>query len=114
MLIIATGVTPRPDQTPGMLEGEWHESIHEFYTYEGSMALAEKLRTWDGGRLVINIVEMPIKCPVAPLEFTFLADAFFQDKGMRDRVQMTYVTPCPEYSPSRVPPHSDQPSTIRD
>jgi sulfide:quinone oxidoreductase len=95
MLIIATGVTPRPDQTPGMLEGEWHESIHEFYTYEGSMALAEKLRTWDGGRLVINIVEMPIKCPVAPLEFTFLADAFFQDKGMRDRVQMTYVTPLP-------------------
>jgi sulfide:quinone oxidoreductase len=95
MLIIATGVTPRPDQTPGMLEGEWHESIHEFYTYEGSMALAEKLRTWDGGRLVINIVEMPIKCPVAPLEFTFLADAFFQDKGMRNRVQMTYVTPLP-------------------
>jgi sulfide:quinone oxidoreductase len=95
MLIIATGVTPRPDQTPGMLEGEWHESIHEFYTYEGSMALAEKLRTWDGGRLVINIVEMPIKCPVAPLEFAFLADAFFEDKGMRDRVQMTYVTPLP-------------------
>lgn len=95
MLIIATGVTPRPDQTPGMLEGEWHESIHEFYTYEGSMALAEKLRTWDGGRLVINIVEMPIKCPVAPLEFAFLADAFFEDKGMRDMVQMTYVTPLP-------------------
>ena len=95
MLIIATGVTPRPDQTPGMLEGEWHESIHEFYTYEGSIALAEKLRSWDGGRLVINIVEMPIKCPVAPLEFAFLADAFFEDKGMRDRVQMTYVTPLP-------------------
>jgi sulfide:quinone oxidoreductase len=95
MLIIATGVTPRPDQTPGMLEGEWHESIHEFYTYEGSIALAEKLRSWDGGRLVINIVEMPIKCPVAPLEFAFLADAFFEDKGMRDMVQMTYVTPLP-------------------
>jgi sulfide:quinone oxidoreductase len=36
---------------------------------------------------------MPIKCPVAPLEFAFLADAFFAARGIRDRVQITYVTP---------------------
>lgn len=95
MLIIATGVSPRPDQTDGMLGPQWHESIHEFYSYEGSTALAEKLKDWPGGRLVVNVVEMPIKCPVAPLEFTFLADSYFKDKGMRDKVQMTYVTPLP-------------------
>jgi len=95
MLIIATGVSPRPDQTDGMLGPQWRESIHEFYTYEGSVALAEKLRDWEGGRLVVNIVEMPIKCPVAPLEFAFLADAFFTEKGIRDKVEMTYVTPLP-------------------
>ena len=95
MLIIATGVSPRPDQTDGMLGPEWGNSIHEFYSYEGSVKLAEKLKNWPGGRLVVNIVEMPIKCPVAPLEFTFLADSFFKDKGMRDKVEMTYVTPLP-------------------
>ncbi|MFZ2501834.1 MAG: FAD/NAD(P)-binding oxidoreductase, partial [Nocardioides sp.] len=93
-LIIATGVTPRPDQTPGMLDGgEWRRSVHEFYSYDGSVALADKLREWPGGRLVIHITEMPIKCPVAPLEFAFLADAYFKDKGMRDKVEITYVTP---------------------
>jgi len=92
-LIIATGTTPRPDQTPGMDEGEFRKSIHEFYTYEGAVALAEKLRGWQGGRLVVHITEMPIKCPVAPLEFTFLADAFFTEQGMRDQVEITYVTP---------------------
>ncbi len=92
-LVIATGTTPRPAETPGMMEGEWRSSIHEFYTYDGAVALAEKLKTWDGGRLVVQIVEMPIKCPVAPLEFTFLADAFFTEQGMRDRVDITYVTP---------------------
>jgi sulfide:quinone oxidoreductase len=51
--------------------------VFEFYTHEGRRRLAEKLRTWDGGRLVVHITEMPIKCPVAPLEFTFLAEAFF-------------------------------------
>jgi sulfide:quinone oxidoreductase len=91
-LIIASGTTPRPDQTPGMDE-DLGGSVHEFYTFEGATALAEKLRTWEGGRLVVHITEMPIKCPVAPLEFTFLADAFFAEQGMRDKVEITYVTP---------------------
>lgn len=92
-LIIATGTTPRPDQTPGMEEGEWRKSVHGFYTYEGAVALRDALADFDGGRLVVHITEMPIKCPVAPLEFTFLADAFFRGRNMRDRVEITYVTP---------------------
>jgi sulfide:quinone oxidoreductase len=91
-LIIATGTTPRPDQTPGM-EDDLGGSVHEFYTYDGATALADTFRTWDGGRLVVHITEMPIKCPVAPLEFTFLADAFFTEQGIRDQVEITYVTP---------------------
>ena len=93
-LIIATGTSPRPDQTPGMDDPEvWRKSVHEFYTFEGAMALRETLETWEGGRLVVHITEMPIKCPVAPLEFTFLADAYFAEKGMRDQVEIVYVTP---------------------
>ena len=91
-LIIATGTTPRPDETPGMAD-DLGESVHEFYTYDGASRLAEVLKTWDGGKLVIHVTEMPIKCPVAPLEFTFLADAFFTEQGIRDRVEITYVTP---------------------
>ena len=92
-LIIATGVEPRPDQTPGMDGEGFRDTIHEFYTYEGSVALAEKLKTWGGGKLVVHITEMPIKCPVAPLEFAFLADDFFKKRGMRDKVELIYVTP---------------------
>lgn len=92
-LVIATGVTPRPDQIPGTMEGEWRKSVHEFYTFEGAVALRDRLADWEGGRLVVHITEMPIKCPVAPLEFTFLADSFFQDRGMRDNVEIVYVTP---------------------
>jgi sulfide:quinone oxidoreductase len=95
VLIIATGVSPRPDQTDGMTGSEWRNSVHEFYSYEGSTKLAEALKDWQGGRLVINIVDMPIKCPVAPLEFAFLADSYFKERGIRDKVEMTYVTPLP-------------------
>jgi len=92
-LVIATGTTPRPDQTEGMDGSEWGKSVFTFYTLDGAIALRDKLRTWEGGRLVVHITEMPIKCPVAPLEFTFLADSFFKERGMRDRVEITYVTP---------------------
>jgi len=92
-LVIASGTTPRPDQTPGMLGSEWRRSIFDFYTLEGAEALGRALQTLDRGRLVVQICEMPIKCPVAPLEFTFLAEAWLREQGIRDRVEISYVTP---------------------
>lgn len=94
-LVIATGTATRPEETPGLGEDEWYKSIYDFYTVEGAVALARHLRTWQGGRLVLNIVDNPIKCPVAPLEFIMLADWFFYEQGIRDRVELTLVTPLP-------------------
>ncbi len=92
-LVIASGTTPRPDQTPGMLDQEWRRSIFDFYTLDGAEALADALNRFDSGRLVVHISEMPIKCPVAPLEFTFLAEAWLRERGLRDRVELVFVTP---------------------
>jgi sulfide:quinone oxidoreductase len=94
-LIIATGADIHPEETPGLAEHEWGKSIHTFYSFEGAAALGEKLRTWEGGRLVVNVVENPIKCPVAPLEFLMLADWYFHERGIRDRVELIYATPLP-------------------
>lgn len=93
ILIIATGTNIAPEETEGILGTEWRKSVHEFYTYEGAVALSEKLKHFTGGNLVVHISELPIKCPVAPLEFAFLADAFFTEKGIRNNVNITYVTP---------------------
>ena len=95
-LVIATGSRIVPDETPGLAEDEWHKTIFDFYTPDGAVALHKFLRTWEGGRLVLNVAEMPIKCPVAPLEFMFLADYFFHEQGLRDRVDLTFVTPLPQ------------------
>jgi sulfide:quinone oxidoreductase len=94
-LVIATGSRIVPDETPGLTEGGWRRNIFDFYTVEGAAALARHLRHWEGGRLVLNVAEMPIKCPVAPLEFLFLADWFFHEHGLRDRVELIYATPLP-------------------
>ncbi len=94
-LVIATGTGPRPDQTPGMDGKLWHDTVHSFYTFDDACALREKLKTFTGGRVVVQVTEMPIKCPVAPLEFVFLADDYFRKNGIRDAVDLTFVTPLP-------------------
>lgn len=93
ILIVATGTDIAPEEVDGMKGPKWYKNIFDFYTYEGSKSLRNKLRDWNGGKLVVHISEMPIKCPVAPLEFAFLADSYFKNKGMRDKVDITFVTP---------------------
>jgi sulfide:quinone oxidoreductase len=93
LLVIATGTHPEPTETPGLASAEYGRTVHDFYTLEGSIALRDALARMDAGRLIINLIELPIKCPVAPLEFAFLADAFFTDRGIRDDIDIVYVTP---------------------
>ena len=93
ILVVATGTDIAPHEIEGLLGPHWQTEVFDFYTYQGACNLREKLMTWPGGKMVVHIAEMPIKCPVAPLEFAFLADSFFKQKGMRDKVEITYVTP---------------------
>lgn len=93
VLVVATGAVLAPEETEGLTGPGWMEKVFTFYTPEGAAALERVLRFFEGGRVVINVVEMPIKCPVAPLEFCFLADWFFCQLGIQDRIEFAYVTP---------------------
>lgn len=94
-LVIATGAETRPDQTPGLKEDLWGKKIFDFYTIEGAVALHNFFKNWEGGKLVMAIAEIPYKCPVAPIEFVCLADEYFTKKGIRDKVEISLVTPMP-------------------
>ncbi len=93
VLIIATGANIHPEQTEGLMDEEWGKSKFDFYTPKGAERLGQFFKTWQGGKLILSVTEMPIKCPVAPLEFLFLADAYFTKRGMRDKVDLQLVTP---------------------
>ncbi|MDO5710147.1 MAG: FAD/NAD(P)-binding oxidoreductase [Micrococcales bacterium] len=93
-LIIASGSVPRPDLVPGMADGQlYRDRVHEFYSLEGAVALRDSLAEFTAGRILVHVAEMPIKCPVAPLEFTFLVEDHFRKRGLRHKVDITYVTP---------------------
>ena len=94
-LVVATGTSIHPEEIEGLQGDGWYKNIFDFYTLDGAKALARFLKFWEGGRLVLNVAEMPIKCPVAPLEFLFLADWYFHERGIRDKVELVYATPLP-------------------
>lgn len=93
LLLLATGSQINPGMMQGLTEEGWRDTAHDFYTLEGARALRSALDRFTGGKLVLNVAEMPIKCPVAPLEFLFLADAYFTERGLRDKVEIVYATP---------------------
>ena len=91
-LILATGADIAPEEIDGMMDG-WRKDIFDYYTLEGAEALRKELKYFTDGKIVLNIAEIPYKCPIAPLEFVFMADWFFTVNGVRDKVDIHLVTP---------------------
>jgi sulfide:quinone oxidoreductase len=94
-LVIATGCRIAPEEVEGL--EEWapdpKSNVHTFFTLESAVALYKKMKYFKEGRLVFNIAEMPHKCPVVPVEFVFMADWFFKVNGVRDNIEIDFVTP---------------------
>ena len=93
VLVVASGAQLQPEETEGLAGPGWNERVFTFYTPDSAVALHAALEGFDRGRLVVNLVDMPIKCPVAPLEFAFLADWYLRERGIRDQVELVYSTP---------------------
>ena len=91
-LVISTGCKIVPEENDGLMDA-WGKNAFTFYSIEGADLLRQKLKEFDGGKLVLNIAEVPFKCPVAPIEFVFLADWYFKKKGIRNKVEIELVTP---------------------
>ncbi len=91
-LVLATGCRIAPEEIDGMEEA-WQKDVFDYYTLEGAMALYKRMKYFDAGKIVLNIAEIPYKCPIAPLEFVFMADWFFTVNGVRDKVDIEFITP---------------------
>ncbi len=91
-LVLGLGCRTVIEEVEGLPE-QWGKNIHGFYTPDSALRLAKALEDFDGGDLVVDIAEMPIKCPVAPIEFVCLADHYLRQRGIREKTSLTLVTP---------------------
>jgi len=87
-LVLATGSTLAPAEIPGLAEGG-----HDYYSESGAEALREELLSFTEGDLVLSVIGSSHMCPAAPLEFVFMADDWFRERGLRDDVEITYTYP---------------------
>jgi sulfide:quinone oxidoreductase len=91
-LVLALGCRTVLDAVDG-LEEHWGKRAFGFYTPESALRLAQALQEFKGGDLLVDVAEMPIKCPVAPIEFVCLVDEFLTERGLRGKTKLTLVTP---------------------
>jgi sulfide:quinone oxidoreductase len=91
-LVISTGCRIAPEENDGLLDA-WGKNAFTFYTIPDAEMLRKRLKEFDGGKVVLNVAELPFKCPVAPIEFIFMADWYFRNKGIRNKVEIELVTP---------------------
>lgn len=87
-LVVATGSHPSPEDVPGFKEG-----AHYFYTEDSASRLRVALEEFRGGKIVVGVGGIPHKCPVAPLEFTFLVEHFLNKRNLRNKTEITYTYP---------------------
>ncbi len=87
-LVIATGAQYDYDTVPGYIE-----SAHHFYNEEGALKLRESLEAFEGGNVVTGVADLPYKCPIAPIEMTFMLYHYFQRKKMLEKVNLHYLSP---------------------
>jgi sulfide:quinone oxidoreductase len=87
-LALATGSALAPDEIPGLEAGGY-----DFYSESGAEALREELLSFTEGHLVLSVIGTPHMCPAAPLEFVFMADDWFRQRGLREDVDITYTYP---------------------
>jgi len=92
-VISSLGCHLAPGEIEGLEETLGRNGVHTFYNLDSALAMQDALENMESGRLVIDISDLPIKCPVAPSEFAFLADYYFHEKGRRDRIDIFLVTP---------------------
>jgi len=87
IMVIATGSRMFPEGIPGMVDG-----AETFYTEATALKMFKTLQAFQGGKVVIT-VGVPHKCPMAPLEITFMLHDYFKDRGLSDKVQLHYTYP---------------------
>src|SRR5512143_2189159 len=87
ILAVATGSRPVPELIPGLADNS-----ETFYTEETALKMFRRLQAFQGGRVVVAM-GVPHKCPMAPLEITFMLHDYFKDRGIRDKVQLHYTYP---------------------
>jgi len=97
-LVIALGAELAPDALDG-----FGDAAHNVYTLDGAKAAADALARFDGGRVAVVVSRLPYKCPAAPYETAFLAEALLRRRGVRDRTTIDIYTPEPLPMPTAGP-----------
>lgn len=93
-LVVALGAELDPASFPG-----YADAAYSFFDLEGAARLADALRAFAGGRVIVAVTSLPYKCPAAPYEAALLIEDQLRRRGVRERSEVMVFTPEPQPMP---------------
>ena len=93
-LVVALGARLVPEELP-----HYSETAQHFYSLEGAARLREALEAFRGGKVVVTVGSVPYKCPPAPSEAACQLDYYFTRRGIRDKVDIHFLSPLSRVFP---------------
>lgn len=98
-VVVDTGSIANYDKIPG--HRQHYEEFGDFHSNtEAAQRMWRKVSAFAGGKAVIGSAYPIFKCPPSPLEAVFLFEELMRKKRIRDKVQITFITPFPRAYPA--------------
>jgi sulfide:quinone oxidoreductase len=94
-LVVALGAESRPDLVPGLAEHG-----HDVWSFAGVRDAAERLASFQGGRILVLVAGAPYPCPPAPYECVLHLHEHLVARGLRDRTELSVATLQPMLMPN--------------
>lgn len=94
-LVVAAGIQLDWGKVKGLPEALGKNGVCSNYSYQTVDSTWQFIRSFKGGNAIFTQPNTPIKCGGAPQKIAYLAEDYFRKNGVRDKVNVKFITGTP-------------------
>lgn len=91
-LVVAPGIELQWDRIEGLQETLGKNGVSSNYSAESVEKTWENIQNLKSGNAVFTMPSTPVKCAGAPQKIAYLAERYFNNKSLRDKISVSYYT----------------------
>ncbi len=94
-LVVCAGIQINWDGVIGLKEALGKNGVCSNYSYQTVESTWENIRSLKAGKAIFTQPTTPIKCGGAPQKIAYLAEDYFRQNGVRDNIEVKFITGTP-------------------
>ena len=94
-LVVCAGIQINWDGVIGLKDALGKNGVCSNYSYQTVESTWENIRSLKAGKAIFTQPTTPIKCGGAPQKIAYLAEDYFRQNGVRDNIEVKFITGTP-------------------